>query len=115
MKLFICYLYSMKKYLSLAFLTCLFINKANAQVVPKYYIRTDTVVRVIVTHNKEYLIDSNYFKKFIKIKELKEMIIGYRESPDNDTSKYGRKAVNGVSKFIIDDQHYPKLYAKQLT
>jgi len=67
------------------------------------------IAMVVVTHNKEYLADTSSIR-LIKDKWIKSMVIGaFTVNPD-DTVKYGANAMNGVNKYIIDDEHYPKIY-----
>jgi len=47
------------------------------------------IALVVITYNQEYLADSA-----------------------SDTIKYGKNAINGVNKYVINDERYPKAYLK---
>jgi hypothetical protein len=64
---------------------------------------------VVITHGKEYLADTGSMKR-VKEKWIKSMIMGGFVADPNDTVKYGTNAANGINRYIIDDDHYPKIY-----
>jgi hypothetical protein len=99
----------MKKLIILSSLVYLFAVKAQAQTADTYYLGRTSIALVLVTHEKEYLLDTSYYR-LIKPKWIKGAVLDVLRPNPNDTLKYGHDAINGVNKIIIDDKHYPNAY-----
>ncbi len=64
---------------------------------------------VVITHNEEYLADPTSMK-IIKVRWIKSTSIGILIAKASDTLKYGKDAANGINRYYINDEKYPKAY-----
>ena len=69
------------------------------------------IALVVITHNQEYLADSASMA-LIKDEWIKDITIGAFTPNPADTLKYGKNAINGVNRYVINDERYPKVYLK---
>ena len=87
------------------------IPKRSTHIIKSQLIGKVPVALVVITHDKEYLADMNSIKR-VKDKWIGgAMIDPFRIFP-TDTLRYGANAAFGVTRFIIDDKRYPKVYLK---
>lgn len=67
---------------------------------------------VIVTHDREYLVDSTTFK-MVKPKWIAGSYVGAFVVNPDDSVKYGKAAaIGGVNRYRLDDKKYPQAYEK---
>jgi hypothetical protein len=86
-------------------------QKRSTHITKSQFIGTTPIALVVITHDKEYLADTNSIK-LVKDKWIgSAMIDPFKIFPTN-TAKYGPNSIYGVNRFIIDDKHYPKVYLK---
>jgi hypothetical protein len=79
--------------------------------VNKYYLGRTLPAFVVITHKEEYLTDTIGIKLLKEQGILKKDGIGDDIDMDaGDASKYGKDAVNGIVRYIIDDKKYPNAY-----
>ena len=73
------------------------------------FIGRRALVILVISKGKEFLADTASMKA-IKEKWIKSISIGAFMVNPNDTLKYGKNALNGVNRYVIDDKKYPSVY-----
>ena len=87
------------------------LSKQKVHITKSQFIGTTPVALVVITHDKEYLADTSSIK-LIKDKWIGSAMIDPFKIFPTDPAKYGSNAAFGVTRFIIDDKRYPKVYLK---
>jgi len=77
-----------------------------------HYVGRRRIAIVVITHKQEYLLTDTSYVKIMQEKWMKGITLGALAPNPNDTLKYGSDAINGVNRYVIDDNKYPKAYSK---
>ncbi len=85
------------------------LTPSHGETTQMQYIGRRAIALVVVTRHKEFMADTNSMK-LIKQDWIKSMDLGAFQPNPNDTVKYGRNAVNGVNRYIINDKKHPEAY-----